>query len=111
MRRLSHAVVAASGSSALQFLQQHQPKFILLDLDVRDVDGITLLRAIRDNPLTANIPVIVLSVQAGNTVQRDVRMLGISGYISKNSDLAVLSDHLTIFKYLIPTSSPKRLPL
>ena len=48
-------------SKAVQAASELQPTVILQDLVMPDVDGYTLLRFYRANPMTANIPVIVLS--------------------------------------------------
>ena len=54
--------MAASGAEALAMAQQLQPDAITLDVLMPGSDGFETLAALRKNPLTANIPVIILSI-------------------------------------------------
>lgn len=54
-------VSAESGEKGLEALKAQRPDLILLDLDMPTMDGFEVLRAIKDNPDTVHIPVIVLS--------------------------------------------------
>jgi signal transduction histidine kinase/AraC-like DNA-binding protein len=53
--------LAENGAVALALLQQTVPRFVILDLMMPEVDGFTLLSAIRANPATRQTPVLVLS--------------------------------------------------
>ena len=57
-------VTAADGEEALQQLQQHTFDAVLLDSLMPGIDGMEVYRWLRDNPATANTPVIFLSAQA-----------------------------------------------
>ena len=64
-------VVARDGAEALDFLfgqgihagrdVQHQPTFILLDMKLPKLSGLDVLRSLRANPLTALVPVVMLT--------------------------------------------------
>ncbi len=54
---------AAGGQAALDFIAQHTPDAVLLDLMMPGVDGFTVLNQIRANEQTRNIPVIVLTAK------------------------------------------------
>jgi PAS domain S-box-containing protein len=54
-------VVVPSGSEALAWLSGHLPSLVLLDLVMPPPDGFTVLRAVRDEPRTADVPVVVLT--------------------------------------------------
>lgn len=51
----------ASGSAALNAMQQNPPDLILLDIYMPDMDGYTVCKRIKANAVTADIPVIFLS--------------------------------------------------
>lgn len=51
----------ADGSEALSKIQEVQPDLVLLDIVLPGVDGWEILRAIRNNPVTKNLRVIMLS--------------------------------------------------
>jgi CheY-like chemotaxis protein len=54
-------VRAADGLSALRSIEQGRPSLILLDLNLPTVSGWTILRELAENPLTSDIPVIVVT--------------------------------------------------
>jgi CheY-like chemotaxis protein len=93
--------VAATAAGAIEFLQTHSPKALLLDLHLPDMDGSALLRWIRRESHCPNIPVIVLTGVAGDREWREARRLGVSAYINKTPDLQSLADHLILFKHLL----------
>lgn len=53
--------VVTSGADALGWLKQSVPRLVLLDLVMPPPDGFAVLRAIRDDPRTADVPVVVLT--------------------------------------------------
>jgi PAS domain S-box-containing protein len=53
--------VVTSGADALAWLAKNQPSLVLLDLVMPPPDGFAVLRAVREDPRTAEIPVVVLT--------------------------------------------------
>ncbi len=53
------------GEAALHIIQARRPDLILSDIMMPKLDGFGLLRALRTNPITQTIPVILLSARAG----------------------------------------------
>lgn len=60
-----YAVLAGLGETALSLARHHHPDAVLLDMMMPGLDGPTLSRRLRDDPRTANIPIIVMSAHAG----------------------------------------------
>lgn len=62
------AVTASGGIQCLKLLQEISPDIILLDMMMQPMDGWTTLKAIKDNPQTNAIPVIMITgkPQIGN---------------------------------------------
>jgi putative two-component system response regulator len=56
-------ITFADGESALAYLESHQrlPDLMLLDVMLPGIDGFTLCRRLKDDPLTRLIPVVVLT--------------------------------------------------
>ncbi|HWH37591.1 MAG TPA: HD domain-containing phosphohydrolase [Candidatus Limnocylindrales bacterium] len=54
-------VAAADGETALRAIVEHQPQLVLLDLNLPRLDGFEVCRQLRADPLTATLPVIVLT--------------------------------------------------
>ncbi len=54
---------AHNGREALRILRQEQPDLVLLDLMMPELDGFGVLEAMRDDPATQRIPVVILTAQ------------------------------------------------
>jgi signal transduction histidine kinase/CheY-like chemotaxis protein len=54
-------LTALDGQEALRFLQALPVGVVLLDLDLTDMNGLTLLNTIRKDPALRNIPVVIIS--------------------------------------------------
>jgi len=78
-------VVAGDGEEALHTVQQSIPDVILLDLMLPKLAGQEVLKALKRNPATAHIPVIVLTSLSQKNEHR-LRSDGAAGFLEK-SDL------------------------
>jgi len=100
MRRLlAHAfqgegyptLTAATGREALELARTRQPLAITLDIIMPDMDGWEVLVRLKENPDTAAIPVIIVSV----TDDQDTgSALGAVGYITKPVDHQTLIEEI-----------------
>ncbi|PLL11168.1 diguanylate cyclase response regulator [Tabrizicola sp. TH137] len=52
-------ILAGDGKTALRMVQDRKPDLVLLDLNLPDMDGCAVLRVLRADPATRDIPVIV----------------------------------------------------
>jgi DNA-binding response OmpR family regulator len=55
---------ARNGAEALQQIATHKPDLVVLDVMMPVHDGLGVLRAMRDEPATAPIPVVLLTARA-----------------------------------------------
>jgi CheY-like chemotaxis protein len=78
-RLLSHldveVVEADNGLTALQQLEQVDPDFLVLDVEMPILSGLETLSAIRQSPRRADVPVVCVS--ASSTKENVTRMLGL----------------------------------
>ena len=82
--------VSITGLDGLAALKAQRPHLILLDMHLPDIDGIELLRHLKNDPLTASIPVVVVSADA-LAPQIDAAMAaGAVRYVTKPVDVAEL---------------------
>lgn len=81
---------ATRGKTALPLARQHQPGLILLDLSLPDMHGHEVLRSLRDDDITKNVPVVVIS--ADSTPSQIERLLaaGARNYVTKPFNIARL---------------------
>jgi len=74
---------AVDGETALGAILKEIPEFILLDLILPGIDGFEVLRRLKEQPTTKNIPVIVLSnLGQAEDITKATR-LGANGYMIK----------------------------
>lgn len=57
-------VSAMQGELGLVLARQHHPDLILLDLHFPDIPGEEVLRRLRADPATAQVPIVAVSVDA-----------------------------------------------
>lgn len=55
---------AADGADALRFAQEKQPDLVVADVALPGLDGVSLCKAIKEDPLLAAIPIILLTAHA-----------------------------------------------
>jgi two-component system, chemotaxis family, response regulator WspR len=88
-------------AQAVSVAERIQPTVILQDLVMPGIDGLTLVRRYRANPLIADTPVIVLSTKEDPKVKSDAFAAGASDYLVKLPDtielIARLRHHSTTY--------------
>jgi CheY-like chemotaxis protein len=80
-----HVIVARDGAEALDYLigDRPKPKVIFLDLKLPKIDGIEVLRRVREDDRLRSIPIVVLtSSQEEKDVTRCYK-LGVNSYVVK----------------------------
>ncbi|MYM97637.1 HAMP domain-containing protein [Duganella vulcania] len=92
-------IVTMQGDSALSLARDYLPSAILLDLDLPDIDGFTVLDRLKRDPSTRHIPVHVMSSLRER--ERALR-LGAISYLNKPVSKAALQEEFTrIQKFLL----------
>lgn len=87
-RRTEVEVISAmSGNLGLDLARKHLPDLILLDLGLPDLKGDAVLRRLRRDPVTANIPVVILSADATPGEIRRLQAAGVDDYLTKPIDV------------------------
>ncbi|MFH1692285.1 MAG: response regulator, partial [Candidatus Omnitrophota bacterium] len=95
-RRGFEVEVAYSGEECLAKIPQHNFDVILLDITMKNMDGLLTLKRIKDvNP---KIKVVMVTALANDEVLSQAKLFGASDYITKPFDFSVLeSSLLTLF--------------
>ncbi|HEY2012774.1 MAG TPA: response regulator [Bryobacteraceae bacterium] len=87
MRRLERngyeVLAAADGREAVRSARLHRPDLILMDLDMPVMDGRAAIRAIKGDPQTTGIPIIVLTAYTSVRDVADALKAGCQGYEAK----------------------------
>lgn len=82
--------VAPRGDEALASIRSDAPDLVLLDLHLPDTTGEEVLRGLRSDPSTSDVPVVVLTADAAPHVRRRLLALGADAFLSKPVDVARL---------------------
>jgi DNA-binding response OmpR family regulator len=75
--------VIASGSDALKAIAARAPELLVLDLMLPQVDGLEICRAVRADPRTTAVPIIMLTARAEESERIVGLELGADDYIAK----------------------------
>jgi CheY-like chemotaxis protein len=81
-------VEAVDGQEGLRLAREQAPALVLLDMLMPRMSGIDVLRALRADPATLALPVLILSNSSREQDLADARRLGIAGYFVK-ADLSL----------------------
>ena len=98
-------VPARDGAEALDYLfgqglhagrdTQKQPAFILLDMKLPKLSGLDVLRSVRANPLTALVPVVMLTSSSEQSDIIACYQSGANGFVRKPVDFGDFTEKLS----------------
>ncbi|MEL7037412.1 MAG: response regulator [Cyanobacteria bacterium J06592_8] len=76
-------MTAANGRLGLEVVQSQKPDLIICDVMMPELDGYGVVKSLRENPETSNIPVIFLTAKVERSDQRIGMNLGADDYLTK----------------------------
>jgi len=85
---------AENGAQALQFALTHRPDLIVLDVMMPVHDGLKVLRALKDEPTTTDIPVVLLTARAAPAEIEEGWEAGADYYLNKPFHIDQLLDFI-----------------
>lgn len=94
---------ASNATEGWQKIGQIHPHLVLLDLNLPDLHGSSVLEKLKNNPETTDIPVVVLSADATPSQVRRLLDMGAKAYLTKPLDFAQLLEQIHSI-----TKEPKR---
>ena len=86
------AVLASSGGEALTLAATRSPDLILTDMRLPDMDGLTLVKQLKQDAITKDIAVVVLSASAEMDIAELARAAGAKDFLSKPVRLNTLQE-------------------
>ncbi len=88
-------IQAEDGPTALEKITEGSIDLVLLDMQLPKMDGLEVLQIVKEDPSTANIPIVALTAHSMAGDEDKFMDAGCTGYISKPIDIHE-------FKELIP---------
>ena len=74
---------ANSGAQCLKLVHENEVDVILLDLMMPEMDGFEVVKALRDDPVTAEIPIIMITARDDLDARAEGMRLGVSDFLAK----------------------------
>jgi hypothetical protein len=81
---------ALQGTLGLDLAMQHVPDLILLDLHLPDIRGEEVLAHLKSNPVTREIPIVIITADATPGQMQRLLASGASAYLTKPIDVTEL---------------------
>ena len=76
-------LIGRNGREALEIAAREHPDLIVMDVVMPELDGLTALRQLKENPVTAAIPVIMLTMRGQTVTRQQAAESGAAIYITK----------------------------
>jgi two-component system chemotaxis response regulator CheY len=76
----------ANGQEALQRVEGSRVELVITDLNMPVMDGITLIRQLRSNPLYKFTPILMLTTESQESKKQEGKAAGATGWIIKPFD-------------------------
>lgn len=100
---------AFNGPQGLAKAQALKPHVVLVDLMLPGYDGRELVRRLKDDPATADVPVIVTTAYSGSATfgEAEIAKLGVAAYLAKPVAREELIDTI---RRVAAAPEPRRVP-
>ena len=96
-------LTATDGAKALELASGTALALAVLDVRMPRADGLTVARALRAEPATRSVPILVLSAGVGEHQEQNALDAGADAFLSKPFELDQLRD--TVRRLLVPSPS------
>ena len=74
---------ASDGTEALQLARKFHPHMIISDNDMPDLDGLELVRNLKADPATSDIPIIIVTGQDSDSNREALKQCGVTAILNK----------------------------
>ena len=88
-------ISASNGMAGLRMAKDENPDLLILDVMLPGLDGFEICNQLRQDPLTANLPIIMLSAKGQEVDKTTGLKVGASEYLTKPVDRALLLEKIT----------------
>lgn len=74
---------AVHGADGLAKARAHHFELIITDLNMPEMDGLSMIRALRQEPAYAGVPILFLSTESDAGIKQQARAAGATGWLTK----------------------------
>ena len=74
---------ALGGQEGLDLIRSYHPDLVLLDLMMPEIDGFAVCETLRSNPMTASVPIIILTAVTSQMSRFSGLEVGADDYLTK----------------------------
>ena len=85
---------AATAQEAFEILKTERPDLIVMDIQLPGMDGLEVTRKLKEQPATADIPVIAVTSYAMKGDREKALAAGCVGYVTKPIDKKIFIDEV-----------------
>ena len=87
LKSAGHTVTpACDGAEAFEIAQRQKVQLVLADVNMPNMDGITLVRKLRELPSYKFVPILMLTTEVNQDRKREAKTAGATGWLVKPFD-------------------------
>lgn len=87
---------AITGQQALAAITESRPDVVILDVMMPGLDGREVTRRLREQPATADLPIVICSALSRDDDQWKAWSAGANSFVAKPFDIAALVDEVNV---------------
>ena len=87
---------AISAEEALAMLHESKPDYILVDMNMPEVDGLEFIAKLKQEPFVATVPTFLYTTCYDDLLRREALKRGADGYLTKPALPEVLAELLKV---------------
>jgi len=95
-------IEASHGQQGLDLLREEHPDLVLLDIDMPGLDGLAVVRIIRQDAAFADLPVVAVTAFAMDGDRQKAMTAGFTAYVTKPVRAAVLRQQVKQLLEAVP---------
>ena len=89
--------IAEDGQSGIDLARHEHPDLILMDIMLPVLDGYEVMRRLKANPQTRQIPILAITAHFSPTEREQALAAGCDGYITRPIDTRALPGQIRLF--------------
>jgi len=95
-------IEASHGQQGLDLLREEHPDLVVLDIDMPGLDGLAVVRIIRQDAAFADLPVVAVTAFAMDGDRQKAMTAGFTAYVTKPVRAAVLRQQVKQLLEAVP---------